>query len=66
MGDAFDFLIPAALMAVSVVLAMGIYALYRGGDFGRSYSNKLMRLRVVTQAVAVAVLMAAVWWRSRT
>jgi hypothetical protein len=64
--DLFDYLIPAALAAVSLVLAFGIYALFRGGDFGRSWSNKLMRLRVVTQAVAVAVLMAAVWWRSQS
>lgn len=63
--DIFSFLIPAALVAVTVVLAFGIYALYRGGDFGRSYSNKLMRLRVVTQAVAVAILVGALWWRSR-
>ena len=63
--DVFSFLIPAALTAVAVVLAFGIYALFRGGDFGRSYSNKLMRLRVVMQAVAIAVLMGAVWWRMR-
>lgn len=63
--DIFDFLIPAALGAVTIILAIGIYSLYRGGDFGRSYSNKLMRLRVVAQATAIAVLMAAVWWRSR-
>ena len=63
--DLFDYLIPMALVAVSMVLAVGIFALFRGGDFGRSYSNKLMRLRVVTQAVAIAVLMAALWWRSQ-
>ncbi|WP_334161696.1 twin transmembrane helix small protein [Phenylobacterium sp.] len=62
--DLFDYLIPAALLAVATVLAFGIYALFRGGDFGRSYSNKLMRLRVVMQAVAIAVLMGAVWWRA--
>jgi hypothetical protein len=63
--DIFSFLIPAALIAVTAVLALGIYALFRGGDFGRSYSNKLMRLRVVMQAVAIAVLVGAVWWRAR-
>lgn len=63
--DVFHFLVPAALLAVTVVLALGIYALFRGGDFGRSNSNKLMRLRVVMQAVAIAVLVAAVWWRSQ-
>ncbi len=63
--DIFDYLIPAALLTVAVVLAAGIYSLFRGGDFGRSYSNKLMRLRVVTQAIAVVVLVAAAWWRAR-
>ena len=63
--DIFSYLSLAAVSAVAVVLAFGIYALFRGGDFGRSYSNKLMRLRVVMQAVAIAVLMGAVWWRTR-
>lgn len=62
--DIFSYLIPAALAVVTIVLAMGIFALYRGGDFGRSYSNKLMRLRVVTQAIAIAVLVGAVLWRA--
>lgn len=61
----FDLLIPAALLAVATTLAVGIYALFRGGDFGRSYSNKLMRLRVVLQAVAIVVLVAALLWRER-
>jgi predicted membrane protein len=64
--DVFDLLIPAALIAVAAVLAVGIYSLFRGGDFGRSYSNKLMRLRVVMQAIAVVVLVAAAWWRARS
>jgi nitrogen fixation-related uncharacterized protein len=63
--DIFSYLIPAALIAVAAVLAVGIYALFRGGDFGRSYSNKLMRLRVVMQAVAIAILMGALWWRTK-
>ena len=63
--DIFSFLIPAALGAVALVLAFGIYSLFRGGDFGRSYSNKLMRLRVVMQALAIVVLVSAVWWRTR-
>jgi hypothetical protein len=64
--DLFDYLIFAALAAVATVLAFGIYALFRGGDFGRSWSNKLMRMRVLAQAIAIAVLVAAVWWRSQT
>jgi hypothetical protein len=61
----FSILIPLALAAVFATLVFGIYALFRGGDFGRSYSNKLMRLRVALQFVAVVVLVAAAWlgWR---
>ena len=65
MHTLFNILIPVSLASVLVVLGFGIYALFRGGDFGRSYSNKLMRLRVVMQAVAIAVLVGAVWWRSK-
>lgn len=63
MRDIFDFLIPAALLAVLATLAFGIYSLFRGGDFARSWSNKLMRLRVVLQFVAILVLVAAFYWR---
>ena len=63
--DIFDFLIPLALIAVLTALAAGLYALFRGGDFGRSYSNKLMRLRVLLQFIAVVVLVAAFYWRTR-
>ena len=61
--DIFDYLIPAALAVVGIVLLFGLIALFRGGEFGRSWSNKLMRMRVLAQAVAVAVLMVAMWWR---
>ena len=65
MDVVFKYLIPAALLAVLVTLGFGLYALFRGGEFGRSHSNRLMRLRVLTQAVAVAILAAALWWRQQ-
>jgi predicted membrane protein len=61
----FDILVPMSLAVVLGVLALGIYALFRGGSFGRSYSNKLMRLRVLVQFIAILVLMAAFWWNRR-
>lgn len=64
MSQLFDILVPAALLAVLIALGAGLYALFRGGDFGRSWSNKLMRLRVLLQFIAVIVLVAAAfWWR---
>lgn len=64
MNTIFQFLIPMSLAAVLLALIGGLYALYRGGDFGRSYSNKLMRLRVLLQFIAVLILVAALWWRT--
>lgn len=63
--NAFDFLIPVALLVVFGVLCFGIYAMFRGGDFGRSWSNKAMRLRVVAQFVAVLILVAALWFKQQ-
>ncbi len=63
MLNVFNVLIPLSLAAVLGALGFGLYALFRGGDFGRSYSNKLMRLRVVLQFVAICIIVAAVWWQ---
>jgi hypothetical protein len=62
--EIFDILILVAIAAVAITLGFGVFTLYRGGDFARSNSNKLMRLRVVLQAVAVLLLMGGMWWTS--
>ena len=62
MHSFFDIAIPICLAVVVAILFFGIYALFRGGDFGRSYSNKLMRLRVLAQFITILVLVAAFWW----
>ncbi|MNH51919.1 hypothetical protein D3C87_737600 [compost metagenome] len=62
--EIFDILILVAIAAVAITLGFGVFTLYRGGDFARSNSNKLMRLRVVLQAVAVLLLMGGMWWKS--
>ncbi len=66
MRDVFSILIPVSLAAVLIALAVGLFALFKGGSFGRSYSNKLMRLRVLLQFIAVLILVAAFYWRSRS
>jgi hypothetical protein len=62
--EIFDILILIAIAAVTITLGFGVYTLYRGGEFARSNSNKLMRLRIVLQAVAVLLLMGGMWWKS--
>ena len=49
-----------ALAATVLVLIMGFIAMARGGPFNARYGNVLMRLRIVLQGVAVA-LVAALW-----
>jgi len=61
--DVFDYLIPIALGVVFLVLCFGIYTLFRGGDFARSWSNKAMRFRVLAQFVAIVILVAAMLWK---
>ena len=60
--DIWDILILAGLAAVSTILCFGLYALYRGGDFGRSKSNKLMRLRVLAQFITILIIVAAFYF----
>tara|TARA_Y100000588_G_C13766522_1_gene716312 strand:+ start:326 stop:547 length:222 start_codon:yes stop_codon:yes gene_type:complete len=50
-------LIVLALIAVFVVLAVGITGMLRGGDFNKKYGNKLMRLRVATQGLAILLIL---------
>jgi hypothetical protein len=53
------FLVPAAIIAVAIVLLLGLINMMRGGSPNRS--QKLMRLRVLLQFVAIIVIMATIW-----
>lgn len=53
------YLVPAAIIAVAVVLLLGLINMMRGGSPNRS--QKLMRLRVLLQFVAIIVIMATIW-----
>lgn len=57
MTGIFNFLIPAALAAVVIVLLAGLWNMMRNGSASRSQT--LMRWRVGLQFVAVIIVMAA-------
>jgi hypothetical protein len=63
MDSIFDILVPLAVGAVAVVLLFGLANMMRGGSPSRS--QQLMRLRVLLQAIAIAVVMAAVYFARR-
>lgn len=49
-----------AMIAVFGVLLLGIGAMVKGGAFNEKYGNKLMRLRVILQGVALACMAVAI------
>ena len=53
MEKLFSWLVGIAMAAVLAVLLFGVASMFRGGEFNRKYANKLMRLRVLLQAVAL-------------
>ncbi|MDO9412570.1 MAG: twin transmembrane helix small protein [Pseudolabrys sp.] len=53
------YLVPIAIGAVAIVLLLGLVNMMRGGSPNRS--QKLMRLRVLLQFVAIIIIMIAVW-----
>jgi hypothetical protein len=55
-------LVLVACLAVAVVLVFGLANMVRGGS--ASLSQRLMRLRVLLQFVAIVIIMGVVWWRS--
>lgn len=57
MDTAVDALLLLALAAVAVILGMGLWNMLKGGD--GNTSQKLMRARVIAQAVAIVLLMGA-------
>ncbi|PYE89008.1 twin transmembrane helix small protein [Phyllobacterium leguminum] len=59
-----DFLFEIAaivvMLAVACVLFIGLRNMMRGGD--GNFSNKMMQLRVLLQFIAVALIVAAVYF----
>ncbi len=53
-----NVLVAIAVFTVFVILCLGLYTLWKGGDVAATYSNRLMRLRVVAQFIAIVLIMA--------
>jgi hypothetical protein len=60
------FLLAAfACLAVVAVLMIGVGGFARGGDFNKKYANKIMRLRLLLQFIAVLLIVAFVYFSRR-
>jgi heme/copper-type cytochrome/quinol oxidase subunit 2 len=56
-------LVAVAIGIVFVVLLLGLYTLMRGGAVSASWSNKLMRIRVVAQFIAILIILAVLYFQ---
>jgi hypothetical protein len=54
-----------ALGVVFAVLVAGLIVMFRGGSASRNWSNRLMRMRVVAQFLAIIVAMAILYYTSQ-
>lgn len=64
MNDPFLIVVIVSILAVVVVLMIGIGGFAKGGGFNQKYGNKMMRLRIITQAIAVVLIVIYVFFRN--
>ena len=60
MGIAVNVVLALGLAAVAIILGMGLWNMLKGGD--GNTSQKLMRARVIAQAVALVLLLGALFF----
>jgi len=60
MEKALFIAVLVAMGAVVIVLMIGIGGYAKGGKFNKNYGNKMMRLRILFQFIAVVLIVAFV------
>ncbi len=58
-----DYLVPLAVGVVFIVLLLGLWNMLRGGS--ANTSQRLMRLRVLAQFLAIILILVAVYLTTR-
>lgn len=61
--DPLFILVAVACLAVLIVLMIGVGGFAKGGEFNRKHANKIMRLRLLLQFIAVILILLFVWLR---
>jgi thiamine transporter ThiT len=63
----FDFIILAiALGIVATILGWGIITMARGGAYNVKNSNRIMRYRIIFQALALIIILVLMWFRHKS
>jgi hypothetical protein len=58
-------IVAIAIGVVFVILCLGVYTMWKGGAVSATWSNKLMRLRVVAQFITIIIVILVVWAAQR-
>ena len=53
----------AALGIVAAILGWGVLTMARGGEYNVKNSNRIMRYRIIFQAIALVVILILIWWK---
>ncbi|MEO0394109.1 MAG: twin transmembrane helix small protein [Pseudomonadota bacterium] len=59
MKTTFFILMIIAMLGALIALAIGLFGMAQGGEFGRKHGNTLMRLRIFFQGAALALFALA-------
>lgn len=59
------FVVAIAISVVGLILLAGLYTMWVGGDVSRTWSNRLMRIRVLAQFIAIVIIMAVLYFTSQ-
>ena len=52
-----------ALLAVAGILGWGVLTMARGGEYNVKNSNRIMRYRIIFQAIALIIILGLMWWQ---
>ena len=61
-SDPLFLLVIISMAVVAIILLIGIGGFGRGGEFNKKYANKLMRMRIMAQFVAVILILIFVYF----
>lgn len=65
LSDPLFIVAALAALPVLVILMVGIGGFAKGGEFNRKHANRIMRYRIIAQAIAVALIVAFAYLQSR-
>ncbi|MDA7598730.1 twin transmembrane helix small protein [Alphaproteobacteria bacterium] len=58
-----QIILAAALLIVAGILGWGVMTMARGGEYNIKNSNRIMRYRIIFQAVAIVIIIGLMLWR---